>query len=105
MSTVNVSGLARISCDTRWQPANEPADARYVGKAAGHIDASFGVSARDKEAEETLKSKRQKKGEEEEGEQEEKAKEVVDVPKVRIVSRPAVRDIVASLCRRGRIAC
>lgn len=28
MSTTNVSGLARISCDTRWQLATEPADPR-----------------------------------------------------------------------------
>ncbi|XP_052242783.1 uncharacterized protein LOC127852830 isoform X2 [Dreissena polymorpha] len=31
MSTANLTDLVRISCDTRWQPANEPADPRYVG--------------------------------------------------------------------------
>ena len=30
MSTTNVTGLARISCDTRWQLATEPADPRCV---------------------------------------------------------------------------
>ena len=63
MSTVNVSGLARLSCDTRWQPANEPADPRYVGKATGHLDAAFGLSAQEDEATATLEAKRQKQGE------------------------------------------
>ncbi|XP_045196303.1 uncharacterized protein LOC123551431 isoform X3 [Mercenaria mercenaria] len=31
MSTANLTDLVRISCDTRWQPASEPADPRYVG--------------------------------------------------------------------------
>ncbi|KAJ8315249.1 hypothetical protein KUTeg_007399 [Tegillarca granosa] len=31
MSTSNLTDQVRISCDTRWQPASEPADRRYVG--------------------------------------------------------------------------
>lgn len=32
MSTTNVTGCVRISCDVRWQAAGEPADPRYVGE-------------------------------------------------------------------------
>ncbi|GMH63425.1 hypothetical protein TL16_g03709 [Triparma laevis f. inornata] len=32
MSTTNVTGCVRISCDVRWQAAAEPADPRYVGE-------------------------------------------------------------------------
>ncbi|KAK3098393.1 hypothetical protein FSP39_019089 [Pinctada imbricata] len=31
MSTTNITNFLRISCDTRWQPADEVADTRYVG--------------------------------------------------------------------------
>ncbi|XP_005112039.2 1-deoxypentalenic acid 11-beta-hydroxylase [Aplysia californica] len=31
MSTTNTTHLARISCDTRWQPASEPVDPRFCG--------------------------------------------------------------------------
>ena len=30
MSSVNVTNKLRLSCDTRWQPSNEPADPRFV---------------------------------------------------------------------------
>ena len=32
MSARNTSNKVRISCDARWQPAEEPKDPRYVGK-------------------------------------------------------------------------
>ena len=32
MTTTNVTGRVRISCDVRWQPAWAPADPRYVGE-------------------------------------------------------------------------
>ena len=32
MSTTNVTDRVRISCDVRWQPADEPMDPRYVGE-------------------------------------------------------------------------
>lgn len=74
MSTSNTTRLARISCDTRWQlaadkvgddfrPLLSPShsqiilslfpfltfqvDPRYVGEAAGHVDAKFGAHAKD----------------------------------------------------------
>ncbi|KAH9525370.1 hypothetical protein Btru_001199 [Bulinus truncatus] len=31
MSTTNMTNLARISCDTRWQPSSQPADPRFCG--------------------------------------------------------------------------
>eukprot|EP00117_Sycon_ciliatum_P049377 scpid68644/ scgid4501/ len=49
MSTANQTHFARISCDTRWQPAAESADHRYVGDIVGHADAKFGVHAKEKE--------------------------------------------------------
>lgn len=43
MSTRNNTNRVRLSCDTRWQPSDEPTDPRYVGDAAGHADVKFGV--------------------------------------------------------------
>lgn len=45
MSTANLTDLVRISCDTRWQPASEPADPRYVGDLKPI--AKFGLHAAD----------------------------------------------------------
>ncbi|MFK7802429.1 MAG: phytanoyl-CoA dioxygenase family protein [Anaerolineae bacterium] len=35
-STTNLTNRFRLSCDVRFQPASEPADARWVGPGAGH---------------------------------------------------------------------
>ena len=34
MSTANLTDRARLSCDVRWQPQDEPVDERYVGSQA-----------------------------------------------------------------------
>lgn len=34
MSTANLTGRVRLSCDVRWQPAADPIDGRYVGTMA-----------------------------------------------------------------------
>lgn len=52
MSTANDTGRVRLSCDTRWQPAAETADPRFVGEDLGiDIDddeaLKFGVYASD----------------------------------------------------------
>lgn len=46
MSTANLTDLVRISCDTRWQPASQPADPRYVGDLKKPL-AKFGLHAGD----------------------------------------------------------
>lgn len=43
MSTANLTDLLRISCDTRWQRASDPADDRYVGENCGHKETKFGL--------------------------------------------------------------
>lgn len=45
MSTVNTTKYARISCDTRWQPASHKADPRYVGNIKQIEKPHFGVHA------------------------------------------------------------
>lgn len=51
MSSVNLTNKLRLSCDTRWQPSNEPADPRFVqletNMLVGHGEAKFGVYAKD----------------------------------------------------------
>lgn len=51
MSTVNVTNKLRLSCDTRWQPSNEPRDPRFVqleeSALMGHTESKFGVYAKD----------------------------------------------------------
>ena len=37
MSTTNVTNRARISADTRWHPAQEPADPRYSTDAQRYV--------------------------------------------------------------------
>ena len=44
MSTSNVTGRVRISADTRWQPATEPADPRYVGDVAKYVTEEMAVA-------------------------------------------------------------
>ncbi|XP_071114399.1 1-deoxypentalenic acid 11-beta-hydroxylase-like [Haliotis cracherodii] len=46
MSTCNLTNLARISCDTRWQPSDEPADSRYMEGSEGP-ELAFGLHAKD----------------------------------------------------------
>ncbi|CAF3609161.1 unnamed protein product [Rotaria sp. Silwood1] len=51
MSSVNLTNKLRISCDTRWQPSDQPADPRFIGlvknNLVGHGDAKFGLYAKD----------------------------------------------------------
>ncbi|XP_052808816.1 uncharacterized protein LOC128237376 isoform X1 [Mya arenaria] len=49
MSTANQTDLVRVSCDTRWQPAGEPSDPRYVGEFKKPAQ-SFGLYAKDDKA-------------------------------------------------------
>jgi len=53
MSTVNTTRLVRISCDTRWQPASQPVDPRFIGdQTTGHGlagESKFGVYAQELE--------------------------------------------------------
>ena len=48
-STKNTSGLARVSCDTRWYPATAQPDPRYVGAAVEEraMAPKFGVYAKE----------------------------------------------------------
>ena len=65
MSTTNVTGRVRVSCDVRWQPAAEPADPRYVGE----IDiAAFAKAGLGKEEVDAGAAAGPLPGEEEEGE-------------------------------------
>jgi ectoine hydroxylase-related dioxygenase (phytanoyl-CoA dioxygenase family) len=50
MSSVNITNKLRLSCDTRWQPSNEPVDPRFVhlekNLLTGHAEAKFGLYAK-----------------------------------------------------------
>jgi len=50
MSSVNLTNKLRLSCDTRWQPSNEPIDPRFVqlekNMLIGHAEAKFGLYAK-----------------------------------------------------------
>ncbi|CAH1798252.1 unnamed protein product [Owenia fusiformis] len=46
MSSVNSTEKLRISCDTRWQPASQSADPRYVGNEF-HLKGAFGLAGID----------------------------------------------------------
>lgn len=48
MSTSNLTDYVRISCDTRWQPADEAADPRYVGDI-GAVAPKYGLFGKEKE--------------------------------------------------------
>eukprot|EP00041_Stephanoeca_diplocostata_P031363 m.975888 g.975888 ORF g.975888 m.975888 type:complete len:335 (-) comp23943_c0_seq7:3499-4503(-) len=61
MSTKNISGLARVSCDTRWLKASETPDPRYVweqGKRPKPSTSKFGVHADATEAGVTIEQKK-----------------------------------------------
>lgn len=51
MSSVNTTNKLRLSCDTRWQPSNEPVDHRFIqleeNELVGHTEAKFGLYAKD----------------------------------------------------------
>ena len=50
MSSVNLTGKIRLSCDTRWQPSDQPVDPRFVRLneklLTGHENAKFGIHAK-----------------------------------------------------------
>ncbi|XP_048766849.1 uncharacterized protein LOC125673933 [Ostrea edulis] len=48
MSTSNLTDFIRISCDTRWQPANEEADPRYMGDI-GAVAPKYGLFGKERE--------------------------------------------------------
>ncbi|XP_060082056.1 uncharacterized protein LOC132561347 [Ylistrum balloti] len=45
MSTSNLTDFIRISCDTRWQPASEPVDRRFMGRFDSKHDVQYGLYA------------------------------------------------------------
>jgi len=49
MSTTNVTDKVRISCDVRWQPADQPTDPRYVGEIDIDSFAKAGLYSKDDE--------------------------------------------------------
>ena len=49
MSTTNVTDKVRISCDVRWQPADQPSDPRYVGEIDIDSFAKAGLYSKDDE--------------------------------------------------------
>lgn len=64
MSTVNTTGLARVSCDTRWLPGTEKADPRYVGDGVKEERKKFGLRADDnsEDAKVTIEQKKREWG-------------------------------------------
>jgi hypothetical protein len=50
MSSVNLTNKLRLSCDTRWQPSNEPIDPRFIqvekNTQMGHGEMKFGLYAK-----------------------------------------------------------
>ncbi|XP_078619638.1 uncharacterized protein LOC144886771 [Branchiostoma floridae x Branchiostoma japonicum] len=64
MSTVNSTQFARVSCDTRWQPAGLPCDPRFVGDVRPEVP-RFGVFGKDgdvKDVEVTIEELKEKWG-------------------------------------------
>ncbi|CAG5124468.1 unnamed protein product [Candidula unifasciata] len=53
MSTTNTTNYARISCDTRWQPASHPVDPRFCGDFQVS-KARFGLRSKTSDAEESV---------------------------------------------------
>ena len=51
MSSVNLTNKLRISCDTRWQPSDQPVDPRFhrleQNDLIGHAETEFGLHATD----------------------------------------------------------
>ena len=50
--TISIIKQARISCDVRWQLANEPVDNRYFGTHVGLAKPKAGLYAKDDNASE-----------------------------------------------------
>ncbi|XP_041367940.1 uncharacterized protein LOC121382550 [Gigantopelta aegis] len=48
MSTCNMTEFARVSCDTRWQPADDVFDMRYMEDCVGSVK-KYGLSTKDNE--------------------------------------------------------
>ncbi|UJR17398.1 hypothetical protein I4U23_004293 [Adineta vaga] len=50
MSSINLTNKLRLSCDTRWQPSNEPIDPRFGQQETsiplGHTELKFGLYAK-----------------------------------------------------------
>jgi hypothetical protein len=50
MSSVNRTNKLRLSCDTRWQPAQDPVDPRFVRQQndtlLGHSEQTFGLHSK-----------------------------------------------------------
>lgn len=53
MSTKNITNRVRISCDTRWQRRDQPADTRFIGESFSWLNAApkHGLWAEGKDAE------------------------------------------------------
>lgn len=51
MSSINLTNKLRVSCDTRWQPSNEPVDPRFIqidkNTLIGHGQKKFGLHQKD----------------------------------------------------------
>lgn len=51
MSSVNLTNKLRVSCDTRWQPADHAVDPRFhrleQSDLIGHADTQFGLHAKE----------------------------------------------------------
>ena len=70
MSSVNCTKKIRLSCDTRWQPSNQPGDPRFIrlerGALIGHGERKFGLHAKtvddDQEEKTTMDQWRQRWG-------------------------------------------
>ncbi|CAH1224423.1 Hypp1 [Branchiostoma lanceolatum] len=64
MSTVNCTQFARVSCDTRWQPAGLPSDPRFSGdlRPGGPRFGVFGKDADVKNVEVTMEELKEKWG-------------------------------------------
>lgn len=56
MSTKNTSDKIRISCDTRWQRADQPVDKRFLHPLPQKLDTVFGLWADNKEEEREVKT-------------------------------------------------
>jgi hypothetical protein len=50
MSSINLTNKLRLSCDTRWQPSNDPVDPRFIrlekNTLMGHTEPKFGLHAK-----------------------------------------------------------
>ncbi|XP_022289032.2 1-deoxypentalenic acid 11-beta-hydroxylase-like [Crassostrea virginica] len=61
MSTSNLTDNIRLSCDTRWQPADEEADPRFVGQI-GVVAPKFGLFGKEQVKAQTIDDLKQSWG-------------------------------------------